>query len=75
VNQPGSPTTVTTTFVLRFWRKAAVGEICWRGSIEHVQSGEEMAFLDVETMLAFLNRFGIKLEDGETVKPNKLDNR
>jgi hypothetical protein len=71
VNQPGSPTTVTTTFVLRFWRKETVGEIRWRGSIEHVQSGEEMAFLDAESMIAFLNRFGIQLEDGERIKQNK----
>ncbi len=65
MNQPGSPTTITTTFVLRFWHKETVGELRWRGNIEHVQSGEEMAFLDVETMLAFLNRFGIRLEPGE----------
>jgi hypothetical protein len=75
VNQPGSPITVTTTFVLRFWRKETVGEGCWRGSIEHVQSGEETAFLDIETMLAFLKRFGIQMEDGETIKPNKKTTR
>jgi hypothetical protein len=71
MNQPGSPTPVTTTFVLRFWRKETVGEVRWRGSIEHVQSGEEAAFLDVETMMSFLNRYGIQMEDSETIKPNK----
>ena len=47
------------TFVLRFQRETTAGEARWRGSIEHVQSGEAIAFMDFETMLRFLQRFGI----------------
>jgi hypothetical protein len=55
--------TVTATFVLRFQRERTVGEARWRGSIEHVPSGEAIAFMDLETMLRFLQRFGIRAGD------------
>jgi hypothetical protein len=52
-------TTATTTFVLRFFYETTAGEVRWRGSIKHVQSGEETAFLDIETLFDFLHRYGI----------------
>ncbi len=68
-----NPTTVTATFVLRFQRETTAGERRWRGSIEHVQSGESAAFLDLEVMLNFLRRYGIAAPDQnpdtETVLP------
>ena len=57
----------TMTFVVRFWREKTDDEECWRGRIEHVQSGESAAFRDIETMLSFLQRFGINVQD-----PNQL---
>lgn len=57
VNQP--PARTMTTFVLRFWREPAAMEAHWRGSIEHVQSGEMMNFRDLDRMLAFIQKFGI----------------
>jgi hypothetical protein len=48
------------TFVLRFQREITAGEARWRGSIEHVPSGEAIAFMDFETMQRFLQRFGIR---------------
>ncbi len=57
------PKTVTATFVLRFQRERTAGEERWRGSIEHVASGEAIAFMDFETMLRFLQRFGIRAGD------------
>ena len=59
--QPPAPTTSTLTFVLRFQREATTRGTRWRGSIEHVQSGEKAVFLELEAMLAFLRRFGIKM--------------
>ena len=53
----------TATFVVRFWREKTVDEECWRGRIEHVQSGESAAFRELETLLSFLQRFGITLQD------------
>ncbi|MGE5223628.1 MAG: hypothetical protein ACM3PY_14415 [Omnitrophica WOR_2 bacterium] len=58
--QPSVPATPMLTFVLRFQRETTAGETRWRGSIEHVQSGEAIAFMDFETMLRFLRRFGIR---------------
>lgn len=51
------------TFVLRIQRETTASEERWRGSIEHVQSGEVSAFMDFETMLRFLQRFGIRAGD------------
>lgn len=58
-----NPQTVTATFVLRFQRETTAGEARWRGNIEHVPSGESMAFMDFETMLRFLQGFGIQAGD------------
>jgi hypothetical protein len=57
------------TFVLRFQRERTVGEARWRGSIEHVPSGEAIAFMDFETMLCFLQRFGIRAGDLDHAAP------
>ena len=61
--QPSAPATPMLTFVLRFQRETTAGEARWRGRIEHVQSGEAIAFMDFETMLRFLQRFGIRADD------------
>ncbi len=49
------------TFVVRFWwerhREEADRTMRWRGRIEHVQSGEGMAFRDAQELLAFIERF------------------
>ncbi len=73
MNQPAIPATTTAIFVLRFQRETTAGEARWRGSIEHVPSGESVAFLDLEVMLSFLRRHGIAAPDQnpntETVLP------
>ncbi|MGB9724284.1 MAG: hypothetical protein ACP5OO_11440 [Chloroflexia bacterium] len=49
------------TFVVRFWWEWPSEDsgriVGWRGRIEHVQSGEGMAFRDMRQMLAFIERF------------------
>lgn len=55
---PASPTP-TSTFVVRFYREWAGGALRWRGRIEHLQSGQSAAFLDLDKMLAFIRSFGI----------------
>ena len=52
----------TATFIVRFWRETTESEERWRGRIEHVQSGESIAFLDFDAMLNFMWRFGIIVE-------------
>jgi hypothetical protein len=51
------------TFVVRFWRDTSAGEGRWRGRIEHVQSGDGVAFLELEGMLRFMRRFRIAVGD------------
>ena len=60
---PSAPATPMLTFILRIQRETTASEERWRGSIEHVQSGEATAFMDFETMLRFLQRFGIRAGD------------
>lgn len=63
MNQTIIPKNATATFVIRFTRETAAGEVRLRGSIEHVQSGESAAFLELDALLDFLRRFGITVED------------
>jgi hypothetical protein len=69
MNQIMIPTTTIATFVIRFWRETTAGEGRWRGSIEHVPSGEAIAFMDFETMVCFLQRFGIRAGDLDHAAP------
>ncbi len=46
-----------STFVVRFWREWSVTGPRWRARIDHVESGESAAFLDLEGMLVFISRF------------------
>jgi hypothetical protein len=59
MNQPSTGTTVTTTFVVRFWREWTGAESRWRGRIEHVQSGQQADFLYLDDMLRFLRQMGV----------------
>jgi hypothetical protein len=49
--------------VVRVWHEWRADGTRWRGRIEHVQSGESAAFLDLEGMLRFLRRFGVEADD------------
>jgi hypothetical protein len=62
----------TATFVVRFWREKTADNECWRGRIEHVQSGEDAAFCDIETMLGFMRRFGINLQESDDVTQTEI---
>lgn len=66
MTQPAVPTTTMVTFVVRFWRETSAGVPRWRGQIEHVQSGERVAFLELDAMFRFLRRFGV---DAEVPRP------
>jgi hypothetical protein len=54
------------TFVVRFWWELGGKESNrpqrWRGRVDHIQSGDAIAFQDVREMLAFLERFVAPLE-------------
>lgn len=54
------------TFVVRFWwewqGKGPDEAIGWHGRIEHVQSGEGMAFHNTRQLLAFMARFVTSFE-------------
>jgi hypothetical protein len=65
MNDPASPSSSMVTFVVRIWHEASGGEPRWRGQIEHAQSGEKAAFLELESMLGFLRRYGVEARDTE----------
>jgi hypothetical protein len=48
-----SPVPLVSTFVIRFWQEWSAAGPRWRGRIEHVQSGESVAFLNLDGMLDF----------------------
>ena len=52
-----------STFVVRLWYEGTDNGPRWRGRVEHLQSGERAAFLDVDDLLRFIRRF-TALEDG-----------
>ena len=58
-----SPVPPISTFVVRFWQEWSDAGPRWRGRIEHVQSGESAAFLDVDGMLDFVRRVGVMRDD------------
>jgi hypothetical protein len=66
-----SPVSPVSTFVVRFWQDWSVAGPRWRGRIEHVQSGESVAFLELDEMLDFFRRFGAMPDDES--QPAKKD--
>ena len=59
MNQSSTETTAITTFVVRFWREPSADKTRWRGRAEHVESGQQQSFLEIEVLLGFSQRFGI----------------
>jgi hypothetical protein len=51
---PGPP---LNTFIVRFWREPRPGRPYWRGQVQHIQSGEHIAFTDQALLLHFLLRW------------------
>jgi hypothetical protein len=58
-----SPVPPVSTFVIRFWQEWSAAGPRWRGRIEHVQSGESAAFLDLDGMLEFVRRSGVMADN------------
>jgi hypothetical protein len=65
----------TSSFIVRVWIEETAEETSqatWRGSITHVQSGEEGYLEDLDEIAAFiapyLQAMGVKLESFERVK-------
>ena len=69
MTHPTAPTTAMVTFVVRFWSETSPGEVRWRGRIEHVQSGQSTAFLDLDAMVRFLHRFGVDTDVRRSTPP------
>lgn len=53
----------SSTFVVRLWHEWTAEGPRWRGRIEHLQSGEATAFVEVEEMVRFLRRLGLWSDD------------
>lgn len=48
-----------STFIVRFWREWSAAAPRWRGHIVHVQSNAKATFMDIESMVEFVRRFGV----------------
>jgi hypothetical protein len=56
----------SSTFIVRLWHEGTAEGPRWRGRVEHLQSGESRAFLDVDGLLKFVCRFAdLQDEAGE----------
>ncbi|HDN78828.1 MAG: hypothetical protein DRI61_07175 [Chloroflexi bacterium] len=53
------------TFIIRFWREQGAEGVRWHGQIQHIQSGERIAFTDEEVMLSFIRRWVQTSKDGK----------
>ncbi len=54
-----SPVPAGPTFVLRFWCEWSGSGRRWRGRVEDVQTGEGIAFLELQELLDYIRRRGI----------------
>ncbi len=46
-----------STFVVRIWLEWSESGSCWRGQIEHLQSKQKHAFLRLEQMSTFIQKY------------------
>jgi len=60
-----------STFVVRFWQTWTDAGPCWRGRIEHVQSGEYTTFVDLKEMVAFMRSFGVMVNGGSPLRDER----
>ena len=66
------PITLVSTFIVRFWQEWSASGPCWRGRINHVQSGESATFIDSGRMLQFVQSLGVMIE-GEACRGENLN--
>lgn len=52
-----SPITPISTFVVRFWVKWSSDGQSWRGTIEHLQSGNRFTFQELEDVYDFIWKY------------------
>ena len=67
------PVPPVSTFVVRFWQEWSAAGARWRGRVEHVQSGESAAFLNLDEMLDFVRRIGVM--GGDKSGPERKEDR
>jgi hypothetical protein len=66
-----SPLPPINTFVVRFWQEWSAAGPRWRGRIEHLQSGQSVAFQDLGRMLDFMRSTGLVADDQQPRKEQK----
>lgn len=59
MNRRAVEATATSIFVVHFWREWSGAEPRWRGRVEHVESGRQANFLEIDDLLGFFQHFGI----------------
>jgi hypothetical protein len=62
-----------STFVVRIWLEWSESGSCWRGQIEHMQSRQKGAFLNLEEMGGFIQKFvSVPAGRNDPIKADKL---
>jgi hypothetical protein len=58
------------SYLIRFWRESISHdpEVCWRGEVESVQTGQKWQFSDLRDMLRFIQK---KVELPSSNNPDK----
>lgn len=57
------------TFIVRFWQEMGTSQVCWRGQVQHVQSGDKIAFVEETALLNFLRRW-VEMEETPVLAPD-----
>jgi hypothetical protein len=57
-NQPSHPQSVLSTYIIRIWQDWSLGGTHWRGRIEYLQTGQRVAFEDLNQIVTFIRSSG-----------------
>lgn len=60
-----------STFVIRIWKEWSTDGGTWRGNIEHLESKKRTGFQDLESMLDFLQSFGLLNKEPGSIEDNQ----
>ncbi|NOZ70843.1 MAG: hypothetical protein GXP38_02845 [Chloroflexi bacterium] len=64
-----------STFIIRFWQEPSATGPCWRGVVQHIQSGEQTAINNSSALLTFIQRWVHMSESNSNNKDSSVEDR
>lgn len=61
------------TFIVRFWRDPDGSVYRWRGQIQHIQTGEQLSFVQGNVMLTFIQQWVKIMENDKSITGDVAD--